>query len=166
MQFSILLAEIGVSKDGAQAIQLALAPVFLLTGIAGILNVLTGRLSRIIDRGRYLTESPRESLALSPRDCADELRILERRRHLASVAITACTLAALLVCMVVVLIFVEVFFSLPLKWLEGVVFTGSTVALVVGLTYFLREVHFATRNVRIKLKTDTTKPCDSKPASP
>jgi len=41
--------------DIGHAIQLALTPVFLLTGIAGILNVMAGRLSRIIDRGRQLT---------------------------------------------------------------------------------------------------------------
>ena len=40
----------------SKAIELALGPVFLLTGIAGMLNVMSGRLSRIIDRGRYLTE--------------------------------------------------------------------------------------------------------------
>ena len=45
-------------NDVARAIQLALAPVFLLTGIAAMLSVMTGRLSRIIDRGRALTERP------------------------------------------------------------------------------------------------------------
>ena len=48
--------------DMAHAIQLALAPVFLLTGIAGTLNVMTGRLARIIDRGRQLTERELEVL--------------------------------------------------------------------------------------------------------
>jgi hypothetical protein len=36
-----------------------------------------------------------------------------------------------------------------LKWLVGIFFTGSTLALVVGLAYFLREVHLATQTVRI-----------------
>ena len=43
------------SNDIASVIQLALAPAFLLTGIAGMLNVMAGRLSRIIDRGRVVT---------------------------------------------------------------------------------------------------------------
>ncbi len=152
MQLAMVLAEIGISNEGARAIQLALAPVFLLTGIAGILNVMTGRLSRIIDRGRHLTETPPDNLALPPDRRANELRTLERRRHLASVAITASTLAALLVCLVIVLLFVEVLLDLPLKWFEGGLFTCSTVALVVGLSYFLREVHLATRSVRIEPK--------------
>ena len=52
-------------NDVAHAIQLALAPVFLLTGIAGILNVMAGRLARIIDRGRHLTETPARELPTS-----------------------------------------------------------------------------------------------------
>jgi hypothetical protein len=156
MLFGILIAETGISTDVARAIQLALAPVFLLTGIAGILNVVTGRLSRIVDRGRRLTEGPQDSIALPPNERADELRTLERRRRLASVAITTCTLAALLVCMVIMVLFVEVLLGLPLRWLEAILFTSSTVALVVGLTYFLREVHLATHTVRFELKSEMT----------
>jgi hypothetical protein len=135
--------------DLAHAIQLALAPVFLLTGIAGILNVMTGRLARIIDRGRELTE---QSVADEVRRAATvqrELQSLERRRHLASAAITGCTFSALLVCLVIAALFLEVLVQIELKWLVGALFTCSTVALVVGLAYFLREVHLATHTVRI-----------------
>jgi hypothetical protein len=133
--------------DVTRAIQLALAPVFLLTGIAGMLNVMTGRLSRIIDRGRALTESP---LGARFGDSLErELRILERRRRFVSIAITACTIAALLVCVVVAVLFVQAVLRASLAWLIGALFTASTVALVVGLAYFLGEVHLATLTVRI-----------------
>lgn len=136
-------------SDIARAIQLALAPVFLLTGIAGMLNVMMGRLSRIINRGRALTEN-RSDVATSEQDpLARELHNLERRRHLTSVAITACTIAALLVCMVIAALFLEVILDAPLEGLIGALFTGSTVALVVGLAFFLREVHLATQTIRI-----------------
>ena len=135
--------------DVAHAIQLALAPVFLLTGIAGMLNVMTGRLSRIIDRGRQLTADPDCQQQQPPAELQRQLRILEHRRYLASAAITACTLSALLVCMVIAALFLEVLLPLRLKWLVGIVFTASTLALVVGLAYFLREVHLATQTVRI-----------------
>jgi Protein of unknown function (DUF2721) len=136
--------------DVTHAIQLALAPVFLLTGIAGLLNVMAGRLARIIDRGRHLTESPsRPDLQSSGDTVAVELRNLDLRRHLASSAITACTFSALLVCTVIGALFVEVLLQLQFKLLIGVMFTGSTLALVVGLAYFLREVHLATQTIRI-----------------
>jgi hypothetical protein len=47
--------------DVSHAIQLALAPVFLLTGIAGILNVMAGRLARIIDLSMRAEEVEIES---------------------------------------------------------------------------------------------------------
>jgi Protein of unknown function (DUF2721) len=137
--------------DVTYAIQLALAPVFLLTGIAGILNVMAGRLARIIDRGRQLTEHVLPKRPELSNTVEYELANLERRRHLASAAITACTFSALLVCTVIAALFLEVLLQVELKWLVGLVFTGSTLALVVGLAYFLREVHLATQTVRIPL---------------
>lgn len=129
----------------ARAIQLALAPVFLLTGIAGLLNVMAGRLSRIVDRARALTE--RGDIVRSSRDdVVRELQGLERRRHLTSVAITACTIAALMLCMVIATLFFEAMFNAPLDWAIAILFTSSTLALVVGLGFFLREVHMATQN--------------------
>ncbi len=140
--------------DITHAIQLALAPVFLLTGIAGLLNVMAGRLARIIDRGRSLTEQalPPQHLQ-SPDTLHKELTRLERRRHYASSAITACTCSALLVCMVVAVIFLQVLLQAELKWIISGLFTASTLTLIVGLGYFLREVHLATRTVRIKIFT-------------
>ena len=128
----------------ARAIQLALAPVFLLTGIAGLLNVMAGRLSRIVDRARTLTE--RNGAPFDRDAVVRELRGLERRRHLTSVAITSCTIAALILCTVIATLFFEAMFGAPLAWVIGILFTSSTLALVVGLAFFLREVHMATQN--------------------
>jgi MFS family permease len=139
-------------SDVNHAIQLALAPVFLLTGIAGMLNVMAGRLARIIDRGRKLNEEAQQTGPDSTGTVGMELVSLERRRHLASAAITACTLSALLVCTVIAALFLEVLLGLELKWLVGLLFTGATLALVVGLAYFLREVHLATTTIRIQAK--------------
>ena len=69
----------GHFTDIPQAIQLALAPVFLLTGIAGLLNIMTGRLARIIDRGRKLVEQPLPEQLMGPEQLQRELQILEYR---------------------------------------------------------------------------------------
>jgi hypothetical protein len=132
--------------DVTDAIQLALAPVFLLTGIAGLLNVMAGRLSRIIDRGRHFTEPAPQ--AVTPA-IEMELTLLDRRRHLTSHAITMCTLAALLVCVVIATLFLEVMLGVRLEWLVSLAFTAATGALIVGLGFFLREVHLATKSIRI-----------------
>ncbi len=139
-----------IISEMAKAIQLALGPVFLLTGIAGMLNVMSGRLSRIIDRGRALTEKPDVIATYQPTEIRTELLMLERRRHITSRAINMFTIAALLVCLVIVTLFLEAMFFMSLKWLIGVLFILSTLSLVVGLGYFLREVHVASNTVRIR----------------
>ena len=133
----------------AHAIQLAIAPVFLLTGIAALLGVMANRLARIIDRARHYEQSWERLDERARAAGRAELADLERRRHLASWAINFCTSAALLVCVVIAALFIEAFFSADLKWLAGVLFVGVMVALIGGLGCFLREVYVATQTVRI-----------------
>lgn len=135
--------------DVGHAIQLALAPAFLLTGIAGLLNVMAGRLARIIDRGRNLADLVLPDGPQLSGTQVEELNSLERRRYLASAAITGCTFAALLVCTVIASLFLQVLLQLDLAWIIGLLFTVATMAMVTGLAFFLREVHMATQSVRI-----------------
>src|SRR3990170_4892110 len=102
--------------DIANAIQLALTPVFLLAAISAMLNVISSRLSRIIDRGRSLTEKPEVIASYEQEEIHNELRMLERRRSITSRAITMFTVAALLVCVVIVTLFIQVMISAPLNW--------------------------------------------------
>ncbi|NTU92690.1 MAG: DUF2721 domain-containing protein [Chlorobiaceae bacterium] len=133
----------------SHVIQLALAPVFLLSGIAAILNVISWRLARIVDRGRSLTEGPGRPDFPLEEPLKTEHQHLDQRRHLASSAITACTFSALLVCMVIAALFLEVLIQINFKWLIGILFTAATLMLVIGLAYFLREVHLGTRTLTI-----------------
>ena len=140
-------------SDISKAIQLALGPVFLLTGVAGMLNVMSGRLTRIIDRGRVLTEGNTLSSLYSKEEVSEELKTLEKRRKVTSIAITLCTVSALTVCLVIVALFTEVMLHIPLNWIIGGFFMLSTIALVGGLSFFLREVHLAANTIRIKILT-------------
>ena len=136
-------------SDLAKAIQLAMAPVFLLTGIAALLSVMTGRLARIIDRGRAFADGKVRLVATHHAPIALEHQSLEPRRRLTSIAITATTIAALLVSMVIAALFVEVMLETPFEWLISAFFAVAMVALVIGLSFFLCEVHLAMRTVRI-----------------
>lgn len=132
----------------AHAIQLAIAPVFLLTGIAALLGVMATRLARIIDRARFY-EQAWSGMDEGAREAARrELAALERRRHLASWAINFSTFAALIVCIVIATLFIDAFLSTDLKWLAGVLFIGAMIALIGGLGCFLFEVYVATHTVR------------------
>jgi membrane-associated HD superfamily phosphohydrolase len=139
----------GHVNDIAGAIQLALGPVFLLTGIAALLNVMTNRLSRIIDRGRFLTERPDLAGMFNQQKVDEELEVLEKRRHNTSRAITMCTVAALLICLVIVTLFTEEMLNIPFNRGIGILFSLAIIALVIGLTLFLKEVHLASQTIRI-----------------
>jgi hypothetical protein len=133
----------------AHAIQLAVAPVFLLTGIAGLLAVMATRLARVIDRARSF-EGTWSGMDAEARAAARlEIPILERRRRMCSWSINFCTIAALLVCLVIVILFMEEFFAANLKWLSGALFVGAMMAVICGLTCFLREVYLATHTTGI-----------------
>ena len=136
----------------SHAIQLAIAPVFLLTGIAGLLGVIATRLGRIIDRARSL-EAMKQAMDGDARDTArDELAILERRRHVCSWSINFCTTGALLVCLVIISLFVDEFIGLNLTWLAGTLFITAMLGVIGGLTCFLREVYLATHSTAINAK--------------
>jgi len=133
----------------AHAIQLAVAPVFLLSGIGAMLAVLTNRLSRIIDRGRAL-DSP--GATRSPDAAASvraELIALSRRARLISHAITFCTVTALLVCAVIATLFVGAFGGFDAAVPVALLFVAAMVAFFAGLLSFLREIFIATANLRI-----------------
>jgi hypothetical protein len=135
----------------AHAIQLAIAPVFLLTGIAGLLNVMAARLARVIDRTRSF-EATWAGLDSRARAAArEELANLEKRRRACSWSINYCTTAALLICVVIVALFFEEFSSTSLRGVAGALFVAAMIALIGGLGCFLREVYLATHTTTIDL---------------
>lgn len=138
--------------DIGHIVQLAVAPVFLLTGIAAFLGVLSNRLGRITDRARVLERR----LANISGDryilIEKELSSLWRRINMINKAIRLCTSSALLVCMVVVMLFLRGLFPFNLSALIAVLFIAAMIALIVGLIYFLREVTKATRSLQIGME--------------
>ncbi|MBA3677354.1 MAG: DUF2721 domain-containing protein [Sphingosinicella sp.] len=133
----------------ASIIQLSIAPVFLLAGIAGILNVLAARLARIVDRARNLESDVPTADALVQEAELKELVILDRRMTMAHWAIGLCTFAALLVCLVVMLMFVAVISALQFAVPVSLLFIAAMASVTLGLMLFLAEVTIATRWVRV-----------------
>jgi hypothetical protein len=88
----------------AHVIQLAVAPVFLLSGIGAMLAVMTQRLSRVIDRARLL-EAKLLAGSADEKTLHAQLATLSRRAKLVSRSITLCTATALLVCAVIAVLF-------------------------------------------------------------
>jgi Protein of unknown function (DUF2721) len=130
-------------------IQLAVAPVFLLTGVSGLLAVLTNRLARIIDRARALEDRLPKLPQVEQAGLENELRQLSQRARLINRAVSLCTICALLICAVIVALFVGAFLSTDMSIFIGLIFTGAMLSLFLALVTFLQEVSLATRSLRI-----------------
>ncbi|HEX2769950.1 MAG TPA: DUF2721 domain-containing protein [Geobacteraceae bacterium] len=136
----------------AHVIQMSVAPVFLLTGVGAILNVLTNRLGRIIDRARIL-----EARLANVEDKEQEalhkgLANLSLRSQLIHWAISLCTICALLVCIVIAALFVGAFWAVDVSFFIGLLFIVAMLALIGGLLGFLWEISLATASVRIGMR--------------
>ena len=123
----------GSLKTVAELIHLAVAPIFLLTGVATTLTVFAGRLARIVDRGRAL-----ESRA-KPAD-RDELPLLERRAHLIYRALTMGVMAAILVCLLMTLAFAGAMLASPFPGLPLVICGVLKIVYDVALLYSFRHI--------------------------
>lgn len=130
--------------DITHAIQLAVAPVFLMTAIMTLINVLNARLGRTIDRRRLVEkmrhELPPDDLLHSQR-LFNECQLHKHRLKLIYWSILSAVIAALLICLVVVGAFVGALISVEVSRGIAVLFILSIVALVFSLILFLREAY-------------------------
>jgi hypothetical protein len=130
-------------SDIARVIQLAVAPVFLLTALATLITALNNRLGRIVDRRRVLHDRD-PGAAGSPQDEArHELRLLSRRIRLIYFAILAAVTGALFVCLVVAGAFVGALIAVDIARVVAIMFILAMLALIACLGMFLREVFLA-----------------------
>ena len=135
------------SIDGAaRAIQLAIAPVFLLSAIAMFLNVLTNRLGRIIDRSRALEAGLAPPSASGAAALHAEIVTLSKRARLIDYAITLATTTSLFVCAVIAILFLGTFLNIDIDITVMVLFIVAMLSLVLALLCLLREILIATVN--------------------
>jgi MFS family permease len=133
----------------AHTIQLAVAPVFLLSGVGVLLGVLTNRLARVVDRARPLEDRHGRASGPEADDLRRQLAWLSRRARLMNTAIALSTCCALLVAIVVGLLFASAFVRFNLALPVAGLFIAAMAALVGALVTFLLEVRLATRTLRI-----------------
>jgi hypothetical protein len=134
----------------AHTIQLSLAPAFLLNGIGIILGMLTGRLTRIVDRARVVEAE------FTPRDHphhahqVNELRLLDRRMRIVNNAIFLATSSAVVLCTVVAAMFLARLAGFGFARTLAMMFAVSLLLLIASLVLFLVEVRVAVRAIRIR----------------
>lgn len=151
----------------ASVIQLAVAPVFLLTGIAGLLAVLSTRLHRIVDRAREVERRVARVAAAEQRDLLlREAGHLWRRIRVINWSIRLSVGSALLVCLVVVALFLADVSGWSMGATIAGSFTTAMVLLIVSLVLLLVEVSVSTRHMRLGLELSMEEIAASGPERP
>jgi hypothetical protein len=141
------------SADIAHLIQVALTPIFLISAIGVTLNVLTNRLSRIVDRARTIEDHLRRpDYQFDGRDLHEVLGVLARRARYINASVTLITLSALFISLVVVMLFVNAFLRWDLAAFIACMFILSMMTLCGALLSFLIEVRIATATLRIGIE--------------
>ena len=137
--------------DIGGSIQFAIAPIFLLVGTGSVLNVVTTRLGRVIDRARILETliEQGEEATLEARHRQDLIALDKRMRH-CNRAVLFCTLAIVLICVLVGFVFVADLLNIPAGAFVALLFLSVVSSLIIGLVSFLMEVSIATSVLRVR----------------
>jgi MFS family permease len=130
-------------------LQTALTPAFLLVALGSLLNILTGRLSRIIDRSRDLQDRHADTQGQHHDRLVSELRVIEKRMRVVGTSILFSVLSALTVCTMIGLLFMMGLSTFSMAWLVVAVFILALGLMAGSLVLFVREVQLATHAIYI-----------------
>ena len=134
--------------DVTRLVQLAIAPVFLLTAVGTIIGVLSNRLGRVVDRSRALEDRLRQLAPDGQKAVRQELNVLARRVRLVYASMTLAVICALFVGLLIAVAFVDAFVALDLSKFIGLLFIGAMLAFILALMVFLREIFLAVASAR------------------
>jgi hypothetical protein len=137
--------------DVAHVIQLAIAPVFLLTAVGTFLNVLVNRLGRTVDRRRVLVAALAGLDAAASATARAELKVIEKRARLSYVSIWLAVTSALLICLLIAMAFIAALVTVHLAQLIAVLFVLAMLALIGSLAVFLREIFLGVNTPRCSI---------------
>ena len=146
MPFNLALGDIG------HVIQLAITPVFLLTAVGTLINVLVNRLGRSVDRRRALTASLEHVEGQVAATARAELAYVQRRVRLIYSAILLAVLCALLICLLIAIAFIDALITTNLAQLVAIFFVLAMLALIGSLALFLREIYLGVNTVTCPLR--------------
>ena len=132
----------------SHGIQLAVAPVFMLTAVASLIGALATRLARIIDRARGLEERLEAGTAANVDAAYWELGRLRVRGRFVNAAVGLLVICAMLIGATVVTLFLGETLAPTSERLVPFSFLGGIVCFVLALIFFLVETLLASHTLR------------------
>jgi hypothetical protein len=132
----------------ANVIQLAVAPVFMLTAVGTIIAALNVRLGRAVDRRRVLELRLQTLSGDQDDDARAELAQIGRRIRYVYLSIVFSVLSGLFVCLLIAGAFIGAFVAMNLSRTVAAMFVLAMLCLIASLLLFLREIFLAVSTPR------------------
>ena len=133
----------------AGVIQLAIAPVFMLTAVGTVIGALSIRLGRAVDRRRDLEERVLPRVPADEKSSAHhELHVIAQRIRFVYYSILAAVVSGLFICLLIACAFIGAFVAGDLSRTIAAMFSLAVMALIVSLLLFLREIFLAVSTPR------------------
>lgn len=131
-------------------LQTALTPAFLLVAIGTLLNIFVIRLARIVDRSRELQALHPKTSGKEHELVIDELRIVKKRMATVNMSILLSVLSTIAVCIIIGMLFLMGLAGLAIADAIVATFMVALLLMSASLLYFVREIHLANRNIRVR----------------
>jgi hypothetical protein len=142
------MLEVGAPEDVAHVIQVALTPVFLLTGVSGLLNVFNARLMRMAGRAESAAELLRNSTDKSERARLEtQFAQLARRIFVLQVAIALGALAGAATGGAALTLFIGDLRDAVVGSTLFILFGCAVICITLALAAFLTETFLAWREL-------------------
>jgi hypothetical protein len=138
-------------------LQIAIAPVILISGVGLILLSMTNRLGRTIDRSRILSAQISEAKAPARKLIKKQLNILWKRARLIRMGIIFVSMSALNAAVLVIVLFFTTLYSLDVAWLIILIFSVCMACLILSLIFLIQDINLSLSALKLELKLDTRK---------
>jgi hypothetical protein len=138
--------------DVAHVIQVSLAPAFLLTALATLLNVFSTRLARIADKVNAADREMRDADTRTACEIAIRLSFLRRRSVLLDGAVVLACLSAVLVLSAILTLYVGALRDATAASVLFAFFGAALVLTIMAIAAFLAEILLAGRGVRVEVE--------------
>ncbi|HET6146069.1 MAG TPA: DUF2721 domain-containing protein [Polyangia bacterium] len=133
------------------ALQVAVAPVILISGVGLLLLSLTNRFGRAVDRARHLRRDLGEASDTERRQLTEQVDNLYRRARLIRTAIVTAAASELFAALLIITLFVEQLLSWPAALAVGLLFVFCLGALIVSLVAFMLEIRLSLAALKLEL---------------
>jgi hypothetical protein len=133
------------------ALQTAIGPVILISGVGLILIMLTNRYARIIDKSRALSVELSKAKERVPDEHLQQIDILWQRARLCRMAIFFIALSALSAAVLVIALFLLTLLQIDAAWLLAALFMADMGFLITALVLFICDINRSLAALKLEL---------------